>query len=625
MLSDRTNKKLIGLRKSVEKGNIAKDLFKIMMTCEDLWMQAYINIQGNKGALTKSVDTSTVDGFSDEAAKSLIMELKSEKFRFKPTKRIYIPKKNGKKRPLGIPRFKDKMVQEVCRMLLENIYETQFSDNSHGFRPKRSCHTALNKIKNWSGITWFLEFDIKGYFDNIDHEILINILSKRIEDRRFLKLISEMLRCGYLENWNYNKTYSGTPQGGVISPILANIYLNELDEFVLKIKFNKGKKRTENPEYQKLAMARRKIQQKIDFRRDWIKAGGRVLGGKKFVVIEPNELESEIKSLIKEYKNLDDNFFETPSKLYNDPNFKRLHYVRYADDFLFGIIGTKHDVEVIQEKVTAFLNKNLKLEVSEEKTGIKHARKEGTRFLSYDIQKSSNVRTEYKMLNGRKIKQRNSGVPIKLKVPMKKVKDFSKKYGNFQKNKPLHRAELMNKTELEIVRDYNAEFRGFANYYALADDVKYKLHKLEWFMQTSWLKTVASKLNITVTQVVKKYKNNNELIVKSGKFETTYFKLKHLKTPKIQKQIDTLPIPMYTTTQLEERLNANRCEYCGKKDGYFEVHHIRKLKDISKGKKDWQRVMMDRRRKTMVLCIECHQNLHNGTLADKRHLIKEEV
>ncbi|MBF0231002.1 MAG: hypothetical protein HQK63_15650 [Desulfamplus sp.] len=627
MLSDRTNTKLVGLRKCVENGNKANDLYKIMMTCEDLWIQAYINIQGNKGALTKSVDDSTVDGFSDEAAKSLIMELQSDMFRFKPTRRIYIPKKNGKERPLGIPRFKDKIVQEVCRMLLETIYETKFSENSHGFRPKKSCHTALEEIKTWNGTTWLLDFDIKGYFDNINHEIMIKILEKEIDDRRFLKLIREMLKCGYLENWKYYNTYSGTPQGGVISPILANIYLNELDKFIEHIQFNRGKCRTANPEYQKIAGKRGSINRAIKSRREWIRIGGKYTGGKPntFKELNSTEIQLEINSLIKEHKCLDIEIHNTPSKLYDDPNFKRMHYVRYADDFIIGMIGTKHDAEIIQGKIKDFLKNELNLETSEEKTGIKHARKEGTTFLNYIIQKTSNVRNKKKMLYGRTIKQRNGGVAIKLGVPMERVKVFSKKYGNIETSKSIHRPEWLNKTELELVNDYNAEFRGFANYYVLADDVKLKLHKLEWMVTTSWLKTVSNKLKITVTQVAKKYKSNTDFTVKSGNINRTFFKLKHLKSPKVKELLDIIPYVGHTKTQLEDRINANVCEYCGKIGGYYEVHHIRKLKDISEAKQDWQRCMMEKQRKTLVLCIECHHNLHNGKLADKRHLQKEKV
>jgi retron-type reverse transcriptase len=625
MLSDRTKIKMVGLQKCIINGNKAKDLYKTMMTCEDLWMQAYINIQGNKGALTKSVDNSTVDGFNDEFVKNIIMELQSDKFRFKPTQRVYIPKKNGEKRPLGIPRFKDKLIQEICRILLEIIYEPQFSKNSHGFRPKKSCHTALNDIKKWSGTTWFLDFDIKGYFNNINHKIMIKLLEKKIDDKRFLKLIREMLQAGYLENWKYYNTYSGTPQGGVISPILANIYLNELDEYIEKIKFNKGKYRMANPEYQKISGKRNDIQAKIKRRREWIKVEEKQSGSGKVKLYENDliNIQTEIHTLIKEYNDLGNEMYEIPSKIHDDPNFKRMHYVRYADDFIIGIIGTKHDAEIIQRKTKEFLKNELNLETSEEKTGIKHAREEGIKFLSYNIQKTSNVKAKYKMLHGRNIKQRNSGVAIKLTVPTENVIEFSKKYGNIQSLEVADRTGWLSKSEIELVSDYNAEFRGFANYYALADDVKHKLHKLEWIVETSWLKTVADKLQISVNQVVKRYKHNNDFYVESGKSRIMFFKLKHLKSPKINETLDAIPFVGHKKTQLEDRINANICEYCGKIGGYYEIHHIKKLKDISKGKQDWQKCMIEKQRKTLVLCIECHHNLHNGILPDRRYLKKE--
>jgi group II intron reverse transcriptase/maturase len=232
MLSSRTNRKLIGIRHCVSNGRQVRDLFKMIVSCEDLWMQAYINIRANKGSMTVGIDKSTADGFSIELPKALIHQIKEGNFRFKPVRRVNIPKPNGKLRPLGIPTFRDKLVQEVCRMILEIIYEPLFSNCSHGFRPNRSCHTALRDVRKWSGITWFIEYDIKGYFDNINHEILMKVLKKQIDDKRFLKLIREMLKCGYMEDWEYHKTYSGSPQGGVISPILSNIYLHELDKFI---------------------------------------------------------------------------------------------------------------------------------------------------------------------------------------------------------------------------------------------------------------------------------------------------------------------------------------------------------------------------------------------------------
>jgi len=637
MLSNRTIKKLEGLRKCIENGNNASDLFKIMLTCEDLWMQAYVNIQSNQGAMTKGVDNSTVDGTSDERLRSIMLELKEGQFVFKPSRRVYIPKANGKTRPLGIPTFKDKIVQEVCKILLEAIYEPTFSTNSHGFRTGHSCHTALNQIqRTWTGNTWFVEFDIKGYFDNIDHEILIDILEERISDKRFIKLIKYMLKAGYLEDWKWNATYSGTPQGGVISPILANIYLDKLDKYVEKRieGFNKGKIKARTLEYRKLHTRRTSIKKSRDLRvqqlEDGVKKVTQVKAGEKgfdvsLVPLTEEDRKNkslEVQKLTSEYKEITEKLRNTPHNNPNDPNFRRMNYIRYADDFLFGMTCSIKEAKELQEEITNFLKENLKLEVAPNKTGIKQSTNEGTIFLGYYVHKSKNRRVSRMRTKGGKFGKRRTGASkIRLSVPVEKMRNFAKSYGNFDKHTALHRGALKDNTEMEIISQYNAEFRGFVNYYSLADNFKSELNKLQHIVKVSWFKTVAAKLQCSVNAVVKRYKvANNDFVVQGGTKPIRFFQLKHTKNPDPKfPDLDKIRRHYVLETELEQRIKANKCEICGKVDGYFEVHHIRKLKDIAKGTSYWKTVMVARSRKTLVLCQECHDKLHAGRLPDMRY------
>lgn len=212
----------------------------------DLFLLAYQNIYAAPGNMTPGTDGNTIDAMSLNRIDGIIARLKDESYQPQPSRRTYIPKKNGKMRPLGIPSFDDKLVQECVRLMLEAIYEGSFAKTSHGFRPKHSCHTALDQVqKSFIGVKWFVEGDIKGFFDNINHDVMVNILSERIKDERFQRLVRKFLKAGYLEEWRYHNTYSGTPQGGIISPILANIYLDKLDRFMERVKedFDCGKKR----------------------------------------------------------------------------------------------------------------------------------------------------------------------------------------------------------------------------------------------------------------------------------------------------------------------------------------------------------------------------------------------
>ena len=190
-------------------------LYRILFN-EEMYHVAYQHIYAKQGNMTVGSDGQTIDSMSLTRIGKLIETLKDESYQPNPSRRTYIPKKNGKMRPLGIPSFDDKLLQEVIRMILEAIYEGQFEDSSHGFRPKRSCHTAIRQIsKSFCGTKWYIEGDIKGFFDNINHDVLINILKERIEDERFIRLIRKFLNAGYIEEWTFHKTYSGTPQGGL--------------------------------------------------------------------------------------------------------------------------------------------------------------------------------------------------------------------------------------------------------------------------------------------------------------------------------------------------------------------------------------------------------------------------
>jgi group II intron reverse transcriptase/maturase len=322
----------------------------------DRYLLAYGKIYHNAGAMTQGITRETVDGMSLQKIHNMIELLKQERYAWMPVRRTMIPKANGKMRPLGIPTWSDKLLQEVLRALLEPYYEQRFSNLSHGFRPGRGCHTALRSIsKHWKGTTWFIEGDIKGCFDNIDHSMLLEIIRRDIHDDRIVTLIDGLLKAGYMKDWRYNETISGTPQGGIISPLLANIYLTELDRFVentLIPAYTNGERRGLYPPYQE-------IQKKLS-RARYYKDG---------------ETISRLKRIQRQF----------PSSDPMDPGYRRLRYVRYADDFLLGFAGPKNEAEVIRDRLSEYLRDHLKLELSKEKTLVTHAATERAKFLGYEI------------------------------------------------------------------------------------------------------------------------------------------------------------------------------------------------------------------------------------------------
>lgn len=602
MLPDSVIKRLGALGDISKAGKRVNGLFRLLES-PVLWMEAYANIYANKGATTRGVNANTLDGFTDERVVNLQTLLKENRYRPKPVRRVYIPKSDGRKRPLGTSTGDDKLVQEVVRLILERLYEPIFSDRSHGFRPKRSTHTALSDIKHqWTGVKWLVKVDIAGFYDNIDHQVLVNLLSDKIDDKRFINLIRLMLKAGYMENWKFQTTYSGVPQGNIASPVLANVYLHELDCFMEQemAKFNKGRRRAPNVAYRRLTNLIYHLRKKIDSAKE------------QGNLTRANEMRSEIKRLDQARKGMSsvDSW---------DVNFRRLLYCRYADDIAIGVIGTKADAKGMMDKVGEHLKSALQLDLSAGKSGIAHAR-EGMTCLGYTVQTYSRpkiVRT--KRADTRYTTQKAISEQVVLGIPGHKITDFMRTHGYTRNGNAIHRAPWLWRSDAEIILGYNAELRGFANYYGLVHNAPRVLSKLYWVWRMSLLKTLAAKHRTSVAKVVKRLKQGNRLLIQEAgmKRPIMVFKLADMKRLRSHYgQVDRIPPVLYlkvSRTELVSRLMANECEYCGTKEGYFEVHHVRKLKDL-KTDKVWKHVMVAMRRKTLVLCVDCHRQLHVGRL-----------
>ena len=575
-------------------------LYRILFN-EELFYVAYQKIASNGGSTTKGSDGRSIDEMSLARIETLIASLKDESYQPHPSRRVHIPKKNGKTRPLGIPAFEDKLVQEVVRMILEAIYEGHFETTSHGFRPKRSCHTALLHIqKTFSGAKWFIEGDIKGFFDNIDHDVLVGILRERISDDRFIRLIRKFLKAGYVEDWTFHNTYSGMPQGGIVSPILANIYLDKLDKYVKEYirHFDMGTKRRPGKESNDLANERKRTVRKLKK----IKDG------------------TEKAALVARLKAIEQERAAFPSGDEMDGSYRRLKYIRYADDFILGVIGSKEDALRIKEDIKSFLSESLALELSEEKTLITHTGK-SAKFLGYEITVTRNNHQQ-RDVQGRL--RRTYGKRVRLNVSMATLRDKLLEYGAMEiklRNgkeiwKPKCRSGLIFNDDLEILDRYNRETVGFCNYYLIANNCVV-LHNFRYIMEYSMYKTFAGKYRSTVRKINKKYRLNKLFtvkyeqkgVIKSRTFYKTSFKRR---TTAFNGSCDIEPysIADVSRTNLTDRLKAEKCELCGA-TGKLIMHHVRNLKDL-KGKESWKRLMSARKRKTIALCPSCHRLRHLG-------------
>jgi group II intron reverse transcriptase/maturase len=568
-------------RKSLPCAQLYRQMFN-----KSLYLLAYGNIYPNKGAMTPGACGDTADGMSEAKIDDIIERMRHERYRFSPARRIYIPKRNGKLRPLGLPSWSDKLVGEVVRLLLETVFEPQFSGSSHGFRKGRGCHTALRKIQEtWTGTTWFIEGDIADCFGSLDHEIMLRILAEKISDQRFLRLIRNMLKAGYLEDWQYHDTLSGCPQGGVVSPILSNIYLHKLDEFVereLIPRYTRGTLRKRNRAYgriwDRLAGARRR--------------GDRALA---------RDLLCQLR--------------KTPATVPDDPGYRRLRYLRYADDHILGFTGPKAEAEQIKADLTVFLRETLGLELSQDKTLISHARTQPARFLGYHI---TVQHCDTRITGGRRTANGN----IALRVPPDVIK--AKIAPCRQHGKPARRTRLQNLDDYDIVRIYGAEYRGLVNYYLLAQDV-WRLQRLRWHAETSMLKTLAAKHKSTVTKMAARFKA--KVITGDGP-RTCFEARKHregkrdlvarfggIPLKRDRRAVITDPAPAritYPRKELIRRLRRRLCELC-EHGTTVTVHQVAALCQLGQpgpGQPAWAALMANMRRKTLIVCADCHDYIH---------------
>lgn len=596
---------LINLTKHSNSKDYKYERLYRLLYNEEMYLTAYQKIYANEGNMTKGTDSQTIDGMSLARIENIINSLKDESYQPKPSRRTYIPKKNGKMRPLGIPSFEDKLLQEVIRMILAAIYEGYFEETSHGFRPNKSCHTALTKVQTtFTGVKWFIEGDIKGFFDNINHNTMISILSERIKDDRFLRLIRKFLNAGYMEGWTFHKTFSGCPQGGTISPILANVYLDKFDKYMKEYinSFRKGKRRGRTSEY-------RKNETDLKSARN---------------LLSKAENETEKQNAIGKIRELEKARVLIPHSEPMDTEYARLTYVRYADDWLCGVIGNKEDCRKIKEDIKNFLFDKLQLELSEEKTLITNA-KDKADFLSYKIYvRQSNLSKRDKA--GRLV--RNYTGRVVLEVSSDKIKKRLLDYGAMKLTyhqgkeiwKSTARYSLKDCDDLEILEHYNAEIRGFYNYYCIANNSSI-INSFKYIMEYSMYKTYATKYRTTKAKIIAKYRISKDFGVKyknaKGIELTRLFYNEGFKRQKecLYNNADVVPdgIKHFSSTSLIDRLKANKCEICGKENTAIEIHHVRKLKDLQ-GKNFWETLMIARNRKTLALCLECHKKLHCGKL-----------
>lgn len=568
-----TSAKLLRLREHCNKNpDVHVNLQKIYRLMYDplLYELAYNKLKSSPGNMTPDITSTILDGMSIKVIEEIIIKLKDNSFKFSPARKVDISKVKRGTRPFTIVPARDKLVKEVMKMILEAIFEPTFSDNNHGFRPNRSCRTALIKIKERFGVaTWYIEGNISNFFDSFDQEVLMRIIERKIKDKRFTDLIRKFLKAGYMEYIVFKHSVSATPQGCNISPILSNIYLNELDKFleVLKLDFDTGGKVVINPAYNRL----------------------RYLKSKE---TKP-EIQARILKLI----------LKTPYYIAQDPTFKKLTYIRYADDWFIGIRGSKEDCFFILEKIRIFLKKELSLDLSINKTFITNANLDKARFLGTDILRRTHLSFFSSQFGFNKI----NGKEIRLEAPKKIIFKKLADVGFLDKKTPVARFLWLANDKDTIITLYNSVYKGLINYYSFAKNRNKISSSVHYILKTSCAKLLAAKFKLeTQSKVFAKFGSKLKGENKIGFLDAIYgMDVWDLKVNN-KKTIPTL----YAETMSKATLLNLRCAVCYS-DYRVGMHHIKMMKNLNPKLNKIDALMSKRNRKQTPLCRKSNLAYHH--------------
>ena len=605
---------------------VHKNLINIIAHPEIL-EKAYYEVRSNKGALTVGTNPdNTLDGTSRDRIGILSEQIKRGTYEFSDIRRIWIPKPGKKeKRPLGIPSGTDKIVQTAIMLVLTNIFEPEFqiADFNYGFRPNKSCHNALEVIKlRGQSINFFIEGDIKGAYDKVHHDTLIKILSRRISDQKFLKLIKKLLKTGIMDKHKKLNSITGVPQGGTLSPLLWNIYSYEFDIFVHEYlrrsveTYKKIFKKKSTPEFNKILKTKRQCEYKRrKYKKKCIELSQKIDTGQTESTLE------EYRHLRRELQKETELQRSIPGSDYPPERSARLEYVRYADDWIIMLTGPISLAKMLTRKCKNFLIQELNLTLSTEKTKITNPNKQPILFLGHNIfqipvqkitTKTNNLEKNkiYKFLAS---KTRSTYRNISFRIPWKKKlipKLIERKFCN-EHGFPTASPYLSVLDDGHIIRHYNQVLLDLANYYSKFC-IKRDTNRLWYICTYSCYKTLAQKHRTSMKKIIQSYKTSESAVEYGTKKNGKYYKVS------IQHYLSYKPSPIFKEPNINPITANSRtkfhlycpCTICNHK--VSEIHHIKPIRKRKKSINNSNQINIIA--KQIPLCRKCHMGVHSGKI-----------